>query len=191
MASNINTTNINESYPVAGVDNDSQGFRDNFATIKNNFVSAKAEIESLQDNTAKTNANNNFFGNQVTGADLIGNTETLYPGGTINSGQNVSFANGHVQTFSIGADLTLTLADWPAAAKVGKLRVLLLNDGSSRTVTWAVEAGGSILVDSAWPTSNNTTVIASDTNYTIIDFMTIDGGTSVFAEYKGSFAAPS
>ena len=60
MASNINTTNINESYPVAGVDNDSQGFRDNFATIKNNFVSAKAEIESLQDNTAKTNANNNF-----------------------------------------------------------------------------------------------------------------------------------
>ena len=94
MASNINTTSINESYPVAGVDNDSQGFRDNFATIKSNFVEAKSNIEDLQDNTAKTNANNNFFGNQVTGANLIANTEVLYPGGTVNAGQNVSFANG-------------------------------------------------------------------------------------------------
>ena len=191
MASNINTTNINESYPVAGVDNDSQGFRDNFATVKNNFVSAKSEIESLQDDTAKTNANNNFFGNQITGADLIANTETLYPGGTINSGQNVSFANGNIQTFSIGADLTLTLSDWPAAAKVGKLTAMLLNDGSSRTVTWAVESGGSIKVDTNWPTSDNTTVISSDANYTIINFMTIDGGTTIFAEYKGTFAAPA
>jgi hypothetical protein len=191
MASNINTTNINESYPVAGVDNDSQGFRDNFSTIKNNFVSAKSEIEDLQDNTAKTNANNNFFGYQITGAELIGNTETLYPGGTINQGQNISFSNGHVQTFSIGADMTLTLSDWPEASKVGKMRVMLLNDGTSRTVTWAVEAGGSIVADTSWPTSDNTTPIGSQTNYTIIDFMTIDGGTTVFAEYKGQFAAPA
>lgn len=191
MASNINTTNINESYPVAGVDNDSQGFRDNFSTIKNNFVSAKSEIEDLQDNTAKTNANNNFFGYQITGAELIGNTETLYPGGTINQGQNISFSNGHVQTFSIGANMTLTLSDWPEASKVGKMRVMLLNDGTSRTVTWAVEAGGSIVADTNWPTSDNTTPIGSQTNYTIIDFMTIDGGTTVFAEYKGQFAAPA
>lgn len=191
MASNINTTNINESYPVAGVDNDSQGFRDNFSTIKNNFVSAKSEIEALQDNTAKTNANNNFFGYQITGADFIGNTEVLYPGGTINQGQNISFSNGNVQTFGIGADMTLTLADWPDTSKVGKMRVMLLNDGSIRNVTWAVEAGGSIVVDSAWPTSNNTTPINSQSNYTIIDFMTIDGGTTVFAEYKGQFAAPA
>jgi len=245
MASNINTTNINESYPVAGVDNDSQGFRDNFSTIKNNFVSAKSEIEDLQDNTAKTNANNNFFGYQITGAELIGNTETLYPGGTINQGQNISFSNGHVQTFSIGADMTLTLSDWPEASKVGKMRVMLLNDGTSRTVTWAVEAGGALRVsdysniipavntvqnekykillagttdftiigasdsnvntiftkNSATPAgtglvskvgfNGNTTMIDSQTDYTIIDFMTIDGGTTVFAEYKGQFAAPA
>ena len=68
---------------------------------------------------------------------------------------------------------------------------MLLNDGSSRTVTWAVESGGSIKVDTNWPTSNNTTVIGSDANYTIINFMTIDGGTTIFAEYKGTFAAPA
>ena len=34
MASNINSDAIDKDYPVAGQDNDSQGFRDNFNTIK-------------------------------------------------------------------------------------------------------------------------------------------------------------
>ena len=38
MASNINTTSIDADYPIAGQDNNSQGFRDNFGTIKNNFI---------------------------------------------------------------------------------------------------------------------------------------------------------
>ena len=38
MASNIVDTTIDETYPVAGVDNDSQGFRDNFNIIKTNTL---------------------------------------------------------------------------------------------------------------------------------------------------------
>ncbi len=53
MASNINTTNIDAAYPVAGQDNDSQGFRDNFSTIRSNFVASKTEIETLQSTTAQ------------------------------------------------------------------------------------------------------------------------------------------
>ena len=34
MASSIVTTGIDATYPVAGQDNDSQGFRDNFSQIK-------------------------------------------------------------------------------------------------------------------------------------------------------------
>ena len=45
--SNINPNNINGSFPVAGQDNDSQGFRDNFTNILNNFSFAKAELEDL------------------------------------------------------------------------------------------------------------------------------------------------
>ena len=58
MASNIDDVSINSAYPVAGQANDSQGFRDNFGTIKSNFVASKAEIEALQDNTAKKNEAN-------------------------------------------------------------------------------------------------------------------------------------
>jgi len=48
MASNINTTSIDTAYPVAGQDNDSQGFRDNLTNINDNFTEAKSEIEDLQ-----------------------------------------------------------------------------------------------------------------------------------------------
>jgi len=49
MASNINPTNIDILYPIAGQDNDTQGFRTNFANILGNFATAKAEITALQE----------------------------------------------------------------------------------------------------------------------------------------------
>ena len=52
MASNINPTNINITYPIAGQDNDTQGFRDNFSNIKNNFLVAATEISALQTTSA-------------------------------------------------------------------------------------------------------------------------------------------
>ena len=47
MASNINSNNIDGTYPIAGQDNDSQGFRTNFTNIKNNLAYAKSEIDDL------------------------------------------------------------------------------------------------------------------------------------------------
>jgi hypothetical protein len=48
MSSAINPNSIDNQYPVAGQDNNSQGFRDNFTAIKNNLEHAKAEITDLQ-----------------------------------------------------------------------------------------------------------------------------------------------
>jgi hypothetical protein len=48
MASLINPSNIDITYPIAGQDNDTQGFRDNFNNIKNNLTTAKTEISDLQ-----------------------------------------------------------------------------------------------------------------------------------------------
>ena len=50
MASNINPNNIDGAYPVAGQDNNSQGFRDNFTNIKTNFQFTEDEINDLQPN---------------------------------------------------------------------------------------------------------------------------------------------
>ena len=53
MASNITSGTIDGAYPVAGVDNDTQGFRDNFTIIKTGLATAASEITSLQANTPK------------------------------------------------------------------------------------------------------------------------------------------
>jgi Chaperone of endosialidase len=48
MASNINPTDIDITYPIAGQDNDTQGFRNNFTNIQSNFNIAASEITALQ-----------------------------------------------------------------------------------------------------------------------------------------------
>jgi hypothetical protein len=70
MSSNINPNNINGNFPVAGQDNDSQGFRDNFTNILNNFSFASTEITDLQNsvtniqNVVQSNGNvEAYYGN--------------------------------------------------------------------------------------------------------------------------------
>ena len=71
MASLVNPFNINGNYPIAGQDNDSQGFRDNFTNIKNNFIFIKQEVEDMQSKVILKSAlsgsslDNNFLGSQV------------------------------------------------------------------------------------------------------------------------------
>ena len=52
MASNINATDIDITYPIAGQDNDTQGFRTNFTVIQENLNIAATEISALQANGA-------------------------------------------------------------------------------------------------------------------------------------------
>ena len=48
MASNISVSGINAGFPVPGISNDSQGFRDNFASIVTALSTAATEITVLQ-----------------------------------------------------------------------------------------------------------------------------------------------
>jgi hypothetical protein len=52
MTSSINANAIDATYPVAGVDNDTEGFRNNFNYIKLGLAAAAAEITALQNSTA-------------------------------------------------------------------------------------------------------------------------------------------
>ena len=76
MASNIVPGNIDGTFPVAGKDNSSQGFRDNFSATKTNFTNAKSEIESLQNNSVQTNQASNFNDNVISRAVLKETAET-------------------------------------------------------------------------------------------------------------------
>jgi len=203
MASLINTDNIKTNYPVAGENNDTQGFRDNFSEIVGNLNAAESEITDLQNTTAKTNAESQFFGNRITNAEFDQVTATVYQFGNIDQDQTVNFKNGLYQTLIVGGDVTLTLDDWPEAQRLAKITVSLLQTGGERTVTWRTLKDGNpgtikrnqgeafLLSDSTEIRLGNFPdpfVVDSETDPTVVEFWTTDGGETVHANLIGKFA---
>ena len=193
MASSIISDTIDGAYPVAGIDNDTQGFRDNFTIIKTGLATATSEITTLQNTTAKLNETNDFNGTEITDANFSLNTEKYHNIGTVISGQNISFLNGHHQSLAInlGEDtpsIAFALADWPARDHLAKMTVQLFGNDTAKTVTFTVEGGGTIKYNR---TGNNpypaTLTIDSSTDPVVIDFWTYNQGTTVYAEYRGRF----
>jgi len=200
MASNINTNQINKNYPLAGEDNDTQGFRDNFDQIVNNLDAAESEITDLQENTAKTNKDSEFFGNRIVNADLDKITKTTYDFGNVDTDQTVDFQNGHYQTIAVDDDVTLTLDGWPDEERYAKLVVSLT--GVDRTVQWATlkddnpgtikrNQGASFLLSDSTEIRvgdfPDPFVVNSEEDPVVVEFWTIDGGDTVHANYIGKF----
>jgi len=197
MASNINSNDIDANYPVAGQDNDSQGFRDNFNTIKTSLATAKTEITSLQDNTAKTNTSNDFNGNNIQEANLISTTEQTYPTGNLSGSTNIDFNNGHYQIVTVTGTITLTLTNWAASGKLCKLRLELKSNSEVDGATVTFSAGSQTLkLAQGFLLSDSTTVEGQMTNPLtvdpgkdyIIDFWTHNGGLTVYSQLVGTFA---
>ena len=194
MASNINSDAIDALYPVAGQDNDSQGFRDNFSTIKNSLATAKTEITTLQNDTAKKNADNDFNGNKIQEANLISTTEQTYATGELTASQNISFENGHYQIVTVGGDITITLTDWAASGKICKLRLEVKSDGTGRQLTINVGSGGSLKLDKGFLLSDSTVQGQMTNPFNLggvetymMDFWTHNGGLTVYAKLAGEF----
>ena len=144
MTSAIISASIDADYPVAGQDNDSQGFRDNFSIIKDGLATAAAEVTVLQSSTAKLNADNDFGGNVIDNAQ----TNRLY--GTVYSTTstpttNVSLEQGEYQKITMTGNHALTFTDWPETDRYAKIKLELKSDGiAERTITFATEAGGTV-----------------------------------------------
>lgn len=185
MASNIDSTSIDATFPVAGQDNNSQGFRDNFNTIKSNFASAKSEITNLQDNTAKLNADNNFAGNELSGAVLRGNYIKTHKF-SASQNETINLELGNFQVINVSADVTLTLDNFgDQTDAMESIRVHIVKTGDDRTITFNVN-GGTLKTDSSavW----NSFVVDSTTDPKVVEFWSYDNGVTVFGRYLGQFA---
>src|SRR5210317_1812340 len=186
--SNIVATTIDAAYPVAGVDNDTQGFRDNFQIIKDGLTTAASEITSLQNNTAKLNESNDFNGTNISDANLVTNTEQYHNIGTVISDQNISFLNGHYQVMTINPadnDITFTLADWPDRDGLAKITVQISTLSKDpepevdQTITWLSAGGGTIKASQNFPSPfvlNTATNDVDDGGPAIIEFWTYNQG---------------
>ena len=84
--SDINFGVINEDYPIAGQDNDTQGFRDNFGNIKTALSVTKDEINLLQANAmlkATVDGENDPVTNNMGGSTISNGILTQMASGTI------------------------------------------------------------------------------------------------------------
>jgi hypothetical protein len=147
VTSNINFAAINQNFPVAGQDNDTQVFRDNFDTIKTNFSEAKTEITDLQDNAARTDGDNDFLYNVVGSLTL----QDAYLSkkdyaSFVPSPQEISFKQAMYHVVKFNIDTNLTFVEFPTTTvddfglgQIGKLTLeLTSNDTTKRKIAFVM-----------------------------------------------------
>lgn len=132
MTSTINTGSIDVNYPIPGVNNNSQGFRTNFATIKNNLTTAATEISDLQNKAilkaalTGTTLNNDMANAQISNALTLGFRASTYNLGNNLSGVvTVDITNGDVQYGTITGDIQLQFAKWAPTGTQSNVQVIL------------------------------------------------------------------
>ena len=182
--SNIVPGNIDGTYPKAGQDNSSQGFRDNFNSIKNNFTEAKSEIEDIESNKANLNAANNFAGNTITNAELKDNSETVHAFGSAADTISLNHENGHYQTLTTTGNITLEFKNLPASNKLGRiiLDVNVVSTAHTITIPPAVLVSGNV---SGGDGSSNTITVPTSGRY-LYEFLTPDNGTTILMHQLGN-----
>lgn len=197
MSSNINPNSIDSTYPVAGQDNDSQGFRDNFTNIKNNFTYSKSELEDLQSKVLLKSAltgstlDNDMAGATITSVTLLDSRETTVDKGTVSGAVTLNHNEGHYQLLTSSGSVSITLANWPTSGKAGRIRLDATIGSTSHTLTLPSEVSvGNVNLQGV---SSNVITFAATGRY-IYDFTSTDAGTTVvvneISRPRNSFSNP-
>ena len=184
MTSNINPNDINGAYPVAGQDNNSQGFRDNFTNTSTNFQYAADEITDLQSKSVLkaalvgTTLDNNMNGSLLYNAQVQQITNTVVPLGTLSGSIPINWALGSYFTLTTNGSVSLAFSNLPAAGVEASWTVSITVVSTSHTVTIptvvSVNAAGIQGLD----TATNVITFAAVGTYTFT-FTTVNGGSTI------------
>ena len=182
MTSSINPNNIDGAYPVAGQDNNSQGFRDNFTNTKTNFGYAETEINDLQNKVVLkaaltgTTLNNDMLGSPLLNAQIQDFSATRVALGTTSGSVGINYAAGHYQTVTTSGSITLAFTNFPAAGYAGLVRVQVTVASTAHTMTLpAAVTLGTVGIEGI---SGQIITFASTGTFEF-EFVTNDGGSTV------------
>ena len=193
MASNINPTNIDTTYPVAGQDNDSQGFRDNFTNIKNNFTEAEREIDDLQANVilkgeiGGESVDNDFADTVVSGAQIKDFSEVVEEVGTISGTVQLDHTTAHYYTLTTNGNVELDLVTtkFPPAGSKGRIQLEITISDVAHTLTLPSAVGkGTEGIQGLVANVSGDVITFAETGDYLFEFTTVDGGTTVHIEDK-------
>lgn len=190
MTSAITPNTIDATYPVAGQDNDSQGFRDNFTNIKTNFTVAASEMSDLQSKVilksplnGSTTISNDFAGQQIINAELVAATLNWVDLGTVADGSTVTvdYSQGHYQTVIANGSLSISFSNFPSPTTSGAafviVRITTVTTNQLVTLDAGVASSGSAAGVQGW---NGSGIVFANAGSYEFEFRTIDGGTNIF-----------
>ena len=195
MTTNINPANIDSNYPIAGQDNDSQGFRTNFTVIKNNLTSAASEITDLQNKAilkspllGTTEVNNDLGNTLLTRAVTRGFSGAVRDHEIMTGPVDVLFLDGPMHKVETSGPVTLKIT-WPTIAAIPTV------DGSCLTLrVWikVIDVAHTMILPALPVVLHGTDILAGysgDTTRTItfeaigdylFEFSTANGGNDTF-----------
>lgn len=196
MASSINTNGLNVNYPVPGVNNNSQGFRNNFQNIKTNLELASAEITDLQDsvvvkNPIGTAAINNDMGNVlISNCATLGFRSTMYNLGSAITGTIVvDLALADVHYGILAGNILLNFGNWAPTGTLSKVTLQLQtsNVAADYSISFPGEvvisnenSGGALLNNFANVGGVPTITFPHNCTQLNIDCYSMDCGNTVF-----------
>jgi hypothetical protein len=195
MSSNINPNNIDGTYPVAGQDNNSQGFRDNFTNIKTNFQYAEDEITALQANAilksalSGTTLDNDMLGSLIYNGVAADFGLTRVALGTVSGSQTINYELGHVQTITTGGSVSLAFSNFPPAGVSGIVFVQLTVSSTAHTLTLPSSVSINLQGIQGANASTNVISFAAVGTY-LFQFITSDGGSSITIVEPNKALAP-
>jgi hypothetical protein len=193
MTSQVNPNNIDGTYPVAGQDNDSQGFRDNFTNTSTNFQYAADEITDLQNNAVLKSAltgtvlDNNMLGSILSNAQLQDMSETRVALGTLSGSVTINYVLGSVQTVTTAGSISLSFTNFPAAGAAGQVQVQITVTSPAHTLT--LPAAVSVNSSGIQGISSNVITFAAVGTYSF-DFITSNGGTTIIVNENNKGLQP-
>ena len=195
MTSNINPNNIDGAYPVAGQDNNSQGFRDNFTNTSTNFQYAANEITDLQSKAVLkaalvgTTLDNNMNGSLLYNAQVHQITNTVVPLGTLSGSVPINWALGSYFTLTTNGAVSLNFSNLPAAGVEASWTVSITVVSTSHTVTIPTAVSVNTAGVQGLNTSTNTIEFAATGVYTFV-FTTSNGGSTIALAQVNNILTP-
>jgi hypothetical protein len=194
--STINTNGLNVNYPVPGENNSTQGFRDNFASIKTNLDTAGTEITDLQNKVVLKAALNGSTLNNDMANTLISNASTRsFRATTYNLGNALSgtvlvnVAQADVQYGNVAGNVTLQFGSWAPTNTESSLTLRLGISNSSAIITFPSQVvasnnnfGGTILENYANIANVITITAPNDVEQLEFKLRTLDCGNTISIE---------
>jgi len=184
MTSQINPNNINGAYPVAGQDNNSQGFRDNFTNTGTNFQYAADEITDLQNKAVLkaaltgTTLNNDMGTSILSNATLQNMSYTSTSLGTLSSTVTLDYSLGPTFSFTTNGSAQLAFSNLPAAGVTAAWSVAITVASTAHTITFPASVTVNTAGVQGLNTSTNIMTFAATGTYTFA-FTTNNGGSTV------------